>query len=124
MSGSVLVVDDAATVRMYHRSILVEAGFSVVEAGNGYEGLELAIAGPFDLIVVDVNMPQMDGYEMVAAIRREGPNRATAILMVSTEIDPADEQRGYAAGATAYLGKPVAPDVLTSLACALAPPTP
>lgn len=118
--SAALVVDDAATVRMYHRKILGDAGYDVVEAGNGYEGLEVAIARPFDLIVVDVNMPLMDGYEMIAAVRREGPNRTTPILMVSTEIDPADELRGYACGATVYLAKPVAPDVLAELAGAFA----
>jgi two-component system chemotaxis response regulator CheY len=116
MTLTALVVDDAATVRMYHRQILDRGGFAVSEAANGYEGLEAAIAQAFDLIVVDVNMPLMDGYEMVSAVRREGPNRVTPILMVSTELDPEDMDRGYACGATAYLGKPVAEDVLESLA--------
>ena len=120
MTAAALVVDDAATVRMYHRTILVDAGFDVEEAANGYEALEVAIARPFDLLVVDVNMPHMDGYEFVAAVRRDGPNRTTPILMVSTEIDAADELRGYASGATVYLGKPVAPEMLASLAGAFA----
>ena len=73
MTLTALVVDDAATVRMYHRQILGDGGFDVSEAANGYEGLEAAIGQAFDLIVVDVNMPLMDGYEMVTAVRREGP---------------------------------------------------
>ena len=120
MTRIALVVDDAATVRMYHRQILHDSGFDVSEAANGYEGLEAAIAQRFDLIVVDVNMPLMDGYEMVSAVRRDGPNRVTPILMVSTELDAEDMDRGYACGATAYLGKPVAADVLESLAQTLA----
>jgi two-component system chemotaxis response regulator CheY len=120
MTLTALVVDDAATVRMYHRQILDRGGFAVSEAANGYEGLEAAIAHAFDLIVVDVNMPLMDGYQMVSAVRREGPNRTTPILMVSTELDQEDMDRGYACGATAYLGKPVAGDVLESLAHTLA----
>ena len=119
MTRIALVVDDAATVRMYHRQILHDSGFDVSEAANGYEGLEAAIAQRFDLIVVDVNMPLMDGYEMVAEVRREGLNRTTPIVMVSTELDADDKTRGYTSGATAYLGKPVPPDVLESVADAL-----
>jgi two-component system, chemotaxis family, chemotaxis protein CheY len=119
VSKTILVVDDAATVRMYHGGILRAAGFAVTEAANGYEALESSIEHPFDLMVVDVNMPRMDGYELVSAVRREGPNRATPIVMVSTESATVDAERAYASGANVYLSKPVKAAELVGLASAL-----
>ena len=116
MKNAILVVDDAATVRMYHRSILEKGNFSVAEAANGYEALEVALERRFDLMFVDVNMPRMDGYTFVKSVREDGLNRETPIVMVSTEAGAADKTRGYAAGANAYLTKPVAEPKLLRLA--------
>jgi len=116
VTREVLIVDDAATVRLYHRSILAKAGFDVTDAVNGYEGLEVALAKQFDLIMVDVNMPKMDGYTLVASIRAEGANRSTPVMMVTTEDRELDAARGYEAGANAYLTKPVAGEQLSALA--------
>jgi two-component system chemotaxis response regulator CheY len=116
VTREVLIVDDAATVRLYHRSILAKAGFDVTDAVNGYEGLEVALAKQFDLIMVDVNMPKMDGYTLVASIRAEGANRSTPVMMVTTEDSELDAARGYEAGANAYLTKPVAGEQLSALA--------
>jgi len=74
----VLVIDDATTVRLYYRQILEARGFAVEEAGNGYEGLEKALAGQFDLYVVDVNMPKMDGYTATRWCGRSDRNRRSA----------------------------------------------
>jgi len=116
MNHWILVVDDAATVRMYHRSILEKGNFSVAEAANGYEALEVTLERRFDLMLVDVNMPRMDGYTFVESVRAAGLNRETPIVMVSTESGAADKTRGYAAGANAYLTKPVAEGKLLRLA--------
>ena len=116
MNHWILVVDDAATVRMYHRSILEKGDFSVAEAANGYEALETTLDRRFDLMLVDVNMPRMDGYTFVESVRAAGLNRETPIVMVSTESGAADKTRGYAAGANAYLTKPVAEGKLLRLA--------
>ena len=109
----VLVIDDAATVRMYHRSILEEAGYSVEEAVNGLEGLEKALQTPFDVYIVDVNMPKIDGYGFLKQLRA---NEATAspAIVVSTEAAASDEALAYQAGANAYLVKPVRPEVLVN----------
>jgi two-component system, chemotaxis family, chemotaxis protein CheY len=115
MTRSALVVDDATTIRMYHRDILEGAGFAVAEAVNGYEGLELALEHRFDVMLVDVNMPRMDGFAMVAAVRRDGANRTTPVVMVSTEDAQGDVAQGYAAGANLYLGKPVRGEELLAL---------
>ena len=108
----VLIIDDAATVRMYYRQILESQGFAVEEADNGYEGLEKALSSTFDLYLVDVNMPKMDGYTLLRAIRQEPSIRATPAIMISTEGQEQDMKAAYAAGANLYFQKPVRPEVL------------
>jgi CheY-like chemotaxis protein len=78
MTNAILVLDDAATARMYHRSILEQGNFSVAEAANGYEALEVTLQRQFDLMLVDVNMPRMDGYTFVESVRRAGLRRDAA----------------------------------------------
>jgi two-component system chemotaxis response regulator CheY len=120
MSSDVLIVDDAATVRMYHGGILRDAGFGVVEAANGFEALEMVLERHFDLVVSDVNMPQMDGYAFISALRRGGgPSSSTPVVMISTESAGADADQAYAAGANMYLTKPVAASELVSLVLTL-----
>jgi two-component system chemotaxis response regulator CheY len=117
-----LVVDDATTVRLFHRNILEAAGFTVVEALNGMEALEraLADAAPPDLLLVDVNMPRMDGYAFLRALRAEPSLADIPAIMISTEAAPPDADRAFAAGANLYLVKPVQPAALARFARALA----
>ncbi|MEU4420354.1 response regulator [Actinoplanes sp. NPDC024001] len=115
----VLVVDDAATVRLYHTSLLTEAGFEVAEAANGLEAVEAALSTEFDLFVVDVNMPKMNGYTCVETLRSETVGTAAPVLMISTEDRPGDADRAYQAGANLYLVKPVAGDRLVRIATML-----
>jgi two-component system chemotaxis response regulator CheY len=107
----ILIVDDAATVRMYHREILEAAGYVVAEAINGIEALEKALAGEFALYVVDVNMPKLDGYAFLRELRTQDQEQSP-VIMISTEAETTDHQRAYAAGANAYLVKPVKPEQL------------
>lgn len=104
----ILIVDDAATVRMYHRSILEEAGYAVTEAVNGLEALEKSASASFDLYLVDVNMPQMDGYGFLRALRAADGAQAPAI-MISTEAEETDRRLAFEAGANHYLAKPIRP---------------
>ena len=104
----VLIVDDAATVRMYHRNILEAAGYKVEEAWNGIEALEKALESPFDFYIVDVNMPKLDGYGFLRELRQHDIPQSPAI-MVSTEAAAGDELAGYRAGANGYLIKPAQP---------------
>ena len=104
----ILVIDDAATVRLYHRGILEAAGFAVSEAVNGLEALERVAEGPFDLYLVDINMPKLDGYGFLRELRAKDIPQAPAI-MVSTEAEDNDQRRAYACGATLYLVKPTKP---------------
>ena len=107
----ILIVDDAATVRLYHREILETANYAVEEAMNGIEALEKALQSPFDLYLVDINMPKLDGYGFLRELRGQDLPQAPAI-MISTEAQANDEQRAYIAGANLYLIKPVKPDRL------------
>jgi two-component system chemotaxis response regulator CheY len=109
----VLIVDDAATVRMYHRGILESAGYAVEEAWNGIEALEKALDAPFDLYVVDINMPKLDGFGFLRELRQQDITQSPAI-MISTEAAARDEVAAYRSGANSYLIKPVHPLQLLS----------
>lgn len=115
IAKTILVIDDAATVRMYHRGILEAAGYSVDEAINGIEALEKALVKNYDLFFVDVNMPKLDGYGFLKEMRKQDVAQAPAI-MVSTESAKNDEVLAYNAGANLYLVKPVKPNELLSYA--------
>lgn len=108
----ILIVDDAATVRMYYRCILEEAGYEVVEAVNGIEAMEKSLGGDFDLYVVDVNMPKQDGYGFLRELRGREELAQIPALMVSTEATPHDRKLAYVSGANFYLVKPVKPEEL------------
>ena len=107
----ILIVDDAATVRLFHRQILEAAAYAVDEAVNGIEALEKALQSPFDLYVVDVNMPKLDGYGFLRELRGRDIPQVPAI-MVSTEAAADDQKLAYASGANAYLIKPSKPEQL------------
>jgi two-component system, chemotaxis family, chemotaxis protein CheY len=114
---TILVVDDAALVRVYYRSILEGAGFRVEEALNGLEAQEALLAGAVDLLVVDINMPQMDGLTFLRTLRqKDGPIASIPALVISTESAPADFAAARAAGANYYLVKPVEREQLLEFA--------
>lgn len=108
----ILIVDDAATVRLYYRNILETAGYFVEEAVNGIEALEKALQRSFDLYIVDLNMPKLDGYGFVKDLRGRDMDQAP-VIMVSTEAAANDRRRAYSIGVNLYLIKPVKPDSLT-----------
>ena len=112
----VLVVDDGMTMRMYYRDVLETAGFEVSEAVNGLDGVERAMAEAFDLLVVDVNMPKMDGYEMIRTVRGEANLKWVPVLTISTEDKEQDAAKAYNAGANFYMAKPVRPEDLVEIA--------
>jgi two-component system, chemotaxis family, chemotaxis protein CheY len=110
----VLIVDDATTVRMFYRDVLEGAGFAVDEAVNGFEALERTAETSYDLLVVDINMPKMDGYTFLRRLRRQPDPIAVPAIMISTESKDEDRSRAFSAGANLYLVKPVKPDVLAN----------
>jgi two-component system chemotaxis response regulator CheY len=109
----VLIIDDAATIRMFYRDVLEAAGFEVDEALNGFEALEKMAEAAYDLVIVDVNMPRMDGYTFLARVRCQAEGAGIPAIMISTEAEDSDRQRAFAAGANLYLVKPVKPDCLS-----------
>jgi len=116
----VLVVDDSSVVRLYYRSALESAGFEVEQAINGIEAMERALSKPFDLVIVDVNMPRMDGLTFLRALRRSAADVAVLpALMISTESETQDVAAARAAGANFYLVKPVAEAELVQHVCVL-----
>lgn len=111
----ILVIDDANLVRLYYRDALERAGFEVDEALNGLEALEKLLARPADLLIVDVNMPQMDGFSFLKALRRQDlPICGIPALVITTEAGPQDRAAARAAGANFYLVKPVTPEDLAA----------
>ena len=112
----VLIVDDGITMRMFYRDVLEKAGFAVEEAANGFEGLERMLGSRFDLIVVDINMPKMDGYEFLNQLRKDPECIAVPVMTVSTEDKEHDKVRAYEAGANFYMVKPVRPDEFANAA--------
>ena len=105
----VLVVDDSSLVRLYCRSALEKAGFEVEQAINGIEAIERVLSQPFDLVIVDVNMPRMDGFTFLRSLRCRAADVATLpALVISTESEMQDIVEARASGANFYLVKPVA----------------
>jgi two-component system chemotaxis response regulator CheY len=117
---TILVVDDASLVRMFYRATLEEAGFRVAEALNGLEALEKLLTTPADLLIVDVNMPRMDGFTFLDVLRqKELPLASIPALVTSTESGAADFTAARAAGANYYLVKPIDPRTLQEFAAML-----
>jgi two-component system chemotaxis response regulator CheY len=116
----ILIVDDSSLVRLYYDDALAKGGFAVAQAINGIEAMEKVLAEPFDLVIVDVNMPRMDGLSFLRALRAGEPPAATVpALVISTEAGPQDIADARSAGANFYLVKPVAQDVLLRHAAVL-----
>jgi two-component system chemotaxis response regulator CheY len=104
----VLVVDDSSLVRLYYRDVLEKSGFDVDQAMNGVEAMERVLAQPFDLLVVDVNMPKMDGFSFLRELRRSKSEAAALpALIITTEAGREDAEEARAVGANFYLVKPV-----------------
>lgn len=112
MTPHILVIDDSPIVRNLHSVMLKSAGYNVMEAENGYDALEIAKGHDFDLMVVDINMPKMDGYTFCEEIRAANKNNDVPLLIVSTESESEDKMKGFKAGANLYLVKPVKAEVL------------
>jgi CheY-like chemotaxis protein len=106
--AQVLVVDDERGARVLIGTFLDRGGFQVVHAKNSQEAMELLEKGPLpDLILMDVNMPEMDGITLCRAVRERYPNALFPVLILSASGDPDTKKRGLEAGATEYLQKPI-----------------
>ncbi len=108
----VLIVDDTNTLRSLVQIYLIAHGWEFAEAQNGAEGLEKARALRPDVIVSDVKMPVMDGFELCAAIRSDPDLWEIPVVLLTMLGDEASRQRGLLVGASAFLTKPISPDTL------------
>jgi two-component system, chemotaxis family, chemotaxis protein CheY len=111
---NILVVDDSNSIRDMVSFTLKSAGYQTVEAKDGIDGLSKAKADNFDLIISDVNMPNMDGIDLCGELRKLPEFKFTPILMLTTESSTEMKMRGKTAGATGWLVKPFNPEKLLS----------
>jgi len=111
----ILAVDDSPSVRQMVKFTLSGAGYEVIEAVNGADGLLKAGAGPVDMVVTDLNMPVMDGLELIRALRKLPAYRGVPIVFLTTESDPEKKLQAKAAGATAWITKPFQQDQLVAV---------
>ena len=109
MAKTVLSVDDSSSIRQMVSFTLKGAGYEVIEASDGQEGLEKAKMKTVDMVLTDQNMPRMDGLTMIKNLRAVPSYRNVPILMLTTESGDAMKQQGKAAGATGWLVKPFDP---------------
>jgi len=112
MLAKILVVDDSATIRHQLRACLESGGYDVIEAENGALGLERATNETVDLIIVDINMPVMNGLEMLEALRAVPRKASIPAFILSTESSKSMVERGKKCGATAWIVKPFKPEIL------------
>ena len=112
MAKSVLTVDDSASIRQMVAFTLKTAGYEVIEAVDGQDGLAKAKSKNVDLVLTDQNMPNMDGLTLIKTLRGLPSYKSTPILMLTTESSDAMKAQGKAAGATGWLVKPFDPQKL------------
>lgn len=113
MTKKILIVDDSEMVRNFYYYILKNAGFEVKSAIDGVDGLEKLFQDPeTELVITDINMPNMDGYTMIEKIRDDVQFETIPIIIISTEQEASDKQRGFDVGADIYVVKPIEPNVL------------
>ena len=121
MKRTILAVDDALTMRKLVSFTLRTAGFEVIEAADGVEGLAVVQSRQLDLIISDVNMPRMDGIEFTRQARLSPRGRSVPIVILTTESDAEKKNRARAAGATGWIVKPFQQEQLLAVVGRLLP---
>ena len=115
MSRTILTVDDSASIRQVLGFTLRGAGYEVVAAVDGRDALAKADARQVDLVITDLNMPNLDGIGLIRELRGRPRYRFTPMLMLTTESQASKKQEGKAAGATGWIIKPFKPDQLLAV---------
>ena len=113
MAKKILTVDDSKTMRDMVSFTLKGAGFEVVEAEDGVDALAVLDKTSVDLIITDINMPVMDGFEFIENVRQDDAYSRIPILVLTTESAPEKKKRAQDAGATGWIVKPFDPEKLT-----------
>lgn len=112
----ILIVDDSPTIRRMVRASLAPLGTDVIEAASGLEAIEQLALGPVQLMVLDLNMPDMHGLEVLGFIRANQKFQQLPVIVLTTRDDDASRTAAMQAGATAYLTKPFTPQALLTAA--------
>jgi len=121
MSTRILTIDDSKTMRDMLMLTLAEAGFDVLQAVDGQDGLDVLVKERVDIVITDINMPRMDGYEVIRQLRRKPEHKSTPILVLTTESETEKKNLAREAGATGWLVKPFDPDRLIATVRKVAP---
>ena len=122
MSGKrILTIDDSKTMRDMLMLTLAEAGFDVIQAVDGQDGLDVLAKEQVDVIITDINMPRMDGYEVIRHLRKNPDFKSTPILVLTTESEAEKKNLAREAGATGWMVKPFDPDRLVATVRKVAP---
>lgn len=113
---TILIVEDSATTRALIRAVIDELGdVETIEAASGFEALKMLPQQEYDLIITDINMPDINGLELINFVRSNDRYKQIPIVIVSTERSEEDKKRGMALGATAYVTKPFKSDDLQEI---------
>lgn len=115
MAKRLLIVDDAISMRGLISMTLKKEGYEVVEAEDGVAALAKAKGGKFDLVISDLNMPNMDGISLIKALKADPGHRFTPIVMLTTENADSKKNEGRVAGAKAWIVKPFKPETLVAV---------
>ena len=116
MSKKILIVEDSLSMRsLIVSTIAVTGDYETVEVANGFEALRILPREKVDLIITDINMPDINGLELISFIRNNENYRETPLFIISTEGSERDREKGMSLGADAYLVKPFAPEQLQRL---------
>jgi two-component system, chemotaxis family, chemotaxis protein CheY len=115
MAKKILAVDDSKTMREMVSFTLKNAGYEVVEAEDGKAALDALGGGKVDAVITDLNMPNMNGFELIRALRANPTYKFTPILMLTTEGDASKKEEGKSAGATGWIVKPFNPEKLVEV---------
>jgi two-component system chemotaxis response regulator CheY len=121
MAKRILTIDDSKTIRDMLMLTLSDAGFDVVQAVDGQDGLDVLGDDRFDVIITDINMPRMDGYEVIRQLRKNPVHKSTPILVLTTECDVEKRNLARDAGATGWMVKPFDPERLIATVRKVAP---
>ncbi len=112
MGRLILIVDDSASMRQLVTFALKDAGYDVIAAVDGKDALGKANGTKIDMVVTDLNMPNMDGIELIRQLRASATNKFTPVVMLTTESQDTKKQEGRAAGASGWIVKPFSPEKL------------
>ncbi|MDQ7062619.1 MAG: response regulator [candidate division KSB1 bacterium] len=109
MQKTILIVDDSATIRKLVRLVIESMGHHTIEASDGLEALSILTHTRLDMLITNLNMPNLDGFQLIQQVRKKYHKQNLPILILSSEEEPEIVERGFNAGANVYLYKPLIP---------------